>query len=380
MRKREGGRRENRSWRSVVKMIFSVKEEDYKLTKEIGKGASATVYKAIYLPLEKVVAVKCLDLERCNSNLEDIQREAQTMSLIDHPNLISAYCSFVVKHYLWVVMPFMTEGSCSHLMQIAYTEGFEEPIICSILKETLKALVYLHGEGHIHLDVKAGNILLDNSGTVKLGDFGVSAFMFDHGDRQRSRNSFVGTPCWMAPEILNRVNGYDFKADIWSFGITALELAHGHAPFSKEPLMKVLMRTLENAPPGLDYDRDKRFSKSFKHMVTSCLVKDPTKRPTAQKLLKHSFFKGEKHPEITVKKLLAGLVDRIQDDDDSQLSLRRMASIELEALSKNEYDQGISVWNFNVEDLNNHSSLVIHEDQEGHDESIEEDRNLKNWQ
>lgn len=76
------------------------------------------------------------------------------MSLIDHPNLISAYCSFVVKHYLWVVMPFMTEGSCSHLMQIAYTEGFEEPIICSILKETLKALVYLHGEGHIHLDVK----------------------------------------------------------------------------------------------------------------------------------------------------------------------------------------------------------------------------------
>ncbi|MBA0835231.1 hypothetical protein Goarm_007523 [Gossypium armourianum] len=127
---------------------------------------------------------------------DDIHREAQTMSLIDHPNVIWAYCSFVVDHNLWVVMPFMSEGSCLHLMKSAYPDGFEEPAIGSVLKETLKALDYLHRQGHIHRDVKAGNILLDNNGTVKLADFGVSACMFDAGDRQRSRNTFVGTPCW----------------------------------------------------------------------------------------------------------------------------------------------------------------------------------------
>lgn len=85
---------------------------------------------------------------------DDIRREAQTMSLIGHPNLIKAFCSFVVDHYLWVVMPFMAEGSCLHLMKISYPDGFEEAVIGSILKETLKALEYLHSHGHIHRDVK----------------------------------------------------------------------------------------------------------------------------------------------------------------------------------------------------------------------------------
>jgi serine/threonine protein kinase len=85
---------------------------------------------------------------------DDIRKEAQTMSLIDHPNVIRAYCSFVVDHNLWVIMPFMSEGSCLHLMKVAYPDGFEEPVIASILKETLKALEYLHRQGHIHRDVK----------------------------------------------------------------------------------------------------------------------------------------------------------------------------------------------------------------------------------
>lgn len=118
------------------------------------------------------------------------------MTLIDHPNVLRAYCSFAVEHSLWVVMPFMDEGSCLHLMKIAYSDGFEEDAIGSILKETLKALQYLHHHGHIHRDVKAGNILLDSSGAVKLADFGVAACLFDAVDRQRSRNTFVGTPCW----------------------------------------------------------------------------------------------------------------------------------------------------------------------------------------
>nr|GEV10480.1 serine/threonine-protein kinase BLUS1 isoform X1 [Tanacetum cinerariifolium] len=348
---------------------YSTNPNDYKLCEEVGYGASATVYRAIYLPNNDVIAVKSLDLERINSNLDDIRREAQTMSLIDHPNVIRAFCSFAVNQNLWVVMPFMAEGSCLHLMKTAYQDGFEESAIASILKETLKALEYLHRHGHIHRDVKAGNILLDTNGEIKLGDFGVSACMFDRGDRQRSRNTFVGTPCWMAPEVLQPGSGYDFKADIWSFGITALELAHGHAPFSKYPPMKVLLMTIQNAPPGLDYDRDKRFSKSFKEMVAMCLVKDQTKRPTAEKLLKLSFFKQAKPPEHSVKKLFADLpplwhrVKALQLKDAAQLALKKMPSAEQEAMSMSEYQRGVSAWNFDIQDLKFKASLMQDDDE-----------------
>ncbi|RCV42120.1 hypothetical protein SEVIR_9G189600v4 [Setaria viridis] len=347
---------------------FTVNPADYRLMEEVGYGAHAVVYRAIFLPRNEVVAVKCLDLDQLNNNIDEIQREAQIMSLIDHPNVIRAYCSFVVEHSLWVIMPFMTEGSCLHLMKISYQDGFDEPVIGSILKETLKALEYLHRQGQIHRDVKAGNILIDGAGVVKLGDFGVSACMFDRGDRQRSRNTFVGTPCWMAPEVLQPGTGYNFKADIWSFGITALELAHGHAPFSKYPPMKVLLMTLQNAPPGLDYERDKRFSKSFKEMVAMCLVKDQTKRPTAEKLLKHSFFKNAKPPDLTIKSILSDLpplwdrVKALQLKDAAQLALKKMPSSEQEALSLSEYQRGVSAWNFDIEDLKAQASL-IHDDE-----------------
>ncbi|XP_061352200.1 uncharacterized protein LOC133297137 isoform X2 [Gastrolobium bilobum] len=348
---------------------YSANPSDYKLLEEIGYGATATVYRAIYLPFNELVAIKCLDLDRCNTtNLDEVRRETQTMSLIDHPNVMKAHCSFGVERSLWVVMPFMDEGSCLHLMKIAYSDGFEEDVIGSILKETLKALEYLHRQGHIHRDVKAGNILLNSNGAVKLADFGVSACVFDNGDRQRSRNTFVGTPCWMAPEVLQPGSGYDSKADIWSFGITALELAHGHAPFSKYPPMKVLLMTIQNAPPGLDYDRDKKFSKSFKEMVAMCLVKDQTKRPSAEKLLKHSFFKNAKPPELSVKKLFADLpplwnrVKALQLKDAAQLALKKMPSAEQEAISQSEYQRGVSAWNFDLDDLKAQASSVNDDD------------------
>ncbi|XP_022721988.1 serine/threonine-protein kinase 3/4-like isoform X2 [Durio zibethinus] len=358
---------------------YSANPSDYKLLEEVDYGARATVYRAIYLPFNDVVAVKCLDLSGCNSNLDDIRRKAQKMSLIDHPNIIRVYCLFVVGHNLWVVMPFMSEGSCLHLMKIAYPAGFEESAIGSILKETLKALDYLHRQGHIHRDVKAGNILLDSNGTVKLADFGVSACMFDAGDRQRS--TFVGTPCWMAPEVLQPGSGYNSKADIWSFGITALELAHGHAPFSKYPPMKVLLMTIQNAPPGLDYDCDKKFSTSFKEMVAMCLVKDQRKRPTAEKLLKHSFFKHAKPPELYVKKLFADLpplwnrVKALQLKDAAQLAQKKMPLAEQEAISQSEYQRGVSAWNFNIEDFKAQAPLM--HDDDDIDECKDDDESMK---
>ncbi|KAJ7525388.1 hypothetical protein O6H91_17G048000 [Diphasiastrum complanatum] len=347
------------------KKAYPTIASDYKLLEEVGQGVSAIVYRALCVPFNnEVVAIKNLDLDKCNSNLDEIRREAQTMSLINHPNVVKAYCSFVVDRNLWVVMPYMAGGSCLHIMKAAFPDGFEEPVIATILKETLKALEYLHRQGHIHRDVKAGNILIDASGAVKLGDFGVSACLFDTGDRQRSRNTFVGTPCWMAPEVLEQVHGYDFKADIWSFGITALELAHGHAPFSKYPPMKVLLMTLQNAPPGLDYERDKRFSKSFKEMIAMCLVKDPAKRPTAEKLLKHSFFKGAKSCDYVARRILDNLpplwerVRTLKLADAARLAQKKMPYGEQEQRSQNEYKRGVSSWNFDVEDLKAQAAVI----------------------
>lgn len=343
---------------------YPLSSSDYKIYEEVGQGVSAIVYRALCIPFNEIVAIKVLDLEKCNSNLDEIRREAQTLSLTSHPNLLRAHCSFVANQNLWVVMPYMAGGSCLHIMKSVYPEGFEEVIIATILRDVLKALEYLHNHGHIHRDVKAGNILVDESGAVKLGDFGVSACMFDTGDRQRSRNTFVGTPCWMAPEVMEQLHGYDFKADIWSFGITALELAHGHAPFSKYPPMKVLLMTLQNAPPGLDYERDKRFSKSFKEMIAMCLVKDPTKRPSAERLLKHSFFKHARSNEYVARTLLDGLPplgDRLRAlklKEEDRLAQKKMPYGEKEERSQNEYKRGISAWNFDLEDLKSQAALI----------------------
>ncbi|KAM5550253.1 hypothetical protein ABKV19_025330 [Rosa sericea] len=362
---------------SSRKLHFPLDSSAYQILGEIGSGVSAVVYKALCPSVNSaVIAIKSIDLDRSRSDFDAFRRETKTMSLLSHPNILSAHCSFTVDRRLWVVMPFMSAGSIQSVISSSFPNGMSEPCIAVILKETLNALSYLHDQGHLHRDIKAGNILMDSDGSVKLADFGVSASVYEPNYLNSSSSSsktssfrltdVAGTPYWMAPEVVHSHNGYGCKADIWSLGITALELAHGGPPLSHLPPSKSLLLRITKrfnfsdyeTRGGTDKNKSKKFSKSFKDLVGLCLDQDPNKRPSAEKLLKHSFFKNCKGVDFLAKNLLNGLPsveerfrvlggvlsknEEDEDDDDDGSARERVRN------------RRISGWNFNEDGLDLH--------------------------
>ena len=250
----------------------------------LGAGAYGRVYRGMDRSTGAAVAIKIVELAMSTKALNAVQKEIHILSQVQCTFPTRTYDSFVVSMQLWIVMELCVGGSCAdHARQ----GRLHEAHIAVILRDVLRALVYLHAEDMVHRDIKAANVLLymDQHETgIRVADFGVAGRL--QQAHAKCERAFVGTPYWMSPEVIKQ-SSYNTKADIWSTGIMAIELAEGEPPYADLHPMKVLHLIPRNPPPQLS----PTYTSAFRDFVAQCLTRDPAKRPTAAALLKHKFIR-----------------------------------------------------------------------------------------
>jgi len=275
----------------------------FTLQEMLGKGSYGHVYKAVGIVgtyAGRTVAIKIISLD-VKEALDDVRAEIEILAECHHPNIVNYLGSYYKDGNLWIVMEYCGGGSISQICRQMGT-SLTENQIALVCRETLKGLQYFHQQKKIHRDIKGGNILLTDSGEVKLADFGVSAKLMNTFSK---RNTFAGTPYWMAPEIIENNSTYNSKADIWSLGITAIEMAETVPPYADIHPMRVLFMIPNEPAPKL---RDSHWSLVFVDFVSKCLVKNQKDRPSAEELLQHRFVTNCKN-----KAILEDLVEKAKD-------------------------------------------------------------------
>ncbi|XP_040891734.1 STE20-like kinase b [Toxotes jaculatrix] len=261
-------------------------EEIWDIIGELGDGAFGKVFKAQNKQTGILAAAKVIDT-KSEEELEDYMVEIDILASCDHQNIVKLLDAFYYESKLWILIEFCAGGAVDAVM-LELERSLTEPQIRVVCRQTLQALVYLHDSKIIHRDLKAGNILLTLDGDVKLADFGVSA---KNTKTLQRRDSFIGTPYWMAPEVVmcetSKDRPYDYKADIWSLGVTLIELAQIEPPNHEMNPMRVLLKIAKSDPPTLM--QPSRWSPEFSDFLKRCLDKNVDNRWNATQLLQHSF-------------------------------------------------------------------------------------------
>eukprot|EP00066_Takifugu_rubripes_P017756 XP_011607022.1 PREDICTED: mitogen-activated protein kinase kinase kinase kinase 5-like [Takifugu rubripes] len=309
-------------------------QDDFEILLRVGGGTYGDVYKARNKQNGELAAIKVIKMEP-EDDFSIIQQEIVIVKSCKHPNIVAYYGSYIRANKLWICMEFCGGGSLQDVYHV--TGPLSEPQIAYISREMLQGLDYLHAQKKIHRDIKGANVLLNDQGEVKLADFGISAQITATLAR---RMSFIGTPYWMAPEVaaVEIKGGYNELCDIWSVGITAIELAELQPPlFDVHPLRVLFLMSKSGYQPPKLKDKSK-WSAHFYNFVKSMLVRNPKKRPNAAKMLGHVFLTQQcLNRELTLdllekfhnpEKIRTCLVT---DDDDMELmapkSLKRIQSV-----------------------------------------------------
>uniref|UniRef100_A0A8C2DM27 non-specific serine/threonine protein kinase n=1 Tax=Cyprinus carpio TaxID=7962 RepID=A0A8C2DM27_CYPCA len=301
----------------IAELFF--KEDPEKLftdLREIGHGSFGAVYFARDVRTAEVVAIKKMSYsgKQTNEKWQDIIKEVKFLQRIQHPNSIEYKGCYLREHTAWLVMEYCL-GSASDLLEV-HKKPLQEIEIAAITHGALQGLAYLHSHNMIHRDIKAGNILLTEPGQVKLADFGSASIA-------SPANSFVGTPYWMAPEVILAMDEgqYEGKVDIWSLGITCIELAERKPPLFNMNAMSALYHIAQNESPML---QSSEWTDYFRNFVDSCLQKLPQDRPHSEDLLQHAFVLRER-PESVLIDLILRTKDAVRELDN--LQYRKMKKI-----------------------------------------------------
>ncbi|XP_010161919.1 serine/threonine-protein kinase TAO3 [Antrostomus carolinensis] len=283
---------------------------------EIGHGSFGAVYFATNSHTNEVVAVKKMSYsgKQTNEKWQDIIKEVKFLQQLKHPNTIEYKGCYLKEHTAWLVMEYCL-GSASDLLEV-HKKPLQEVEIAAITHGALQGLAYLHSHCKIHRDIKAGNILLTEPGQVKLADFGSASIV-------SPANSFVGTPYWMAPEVILAMDEgqYDGKVDVWSLGITCIELAERKPPLFNMNAMSALYHIAQNDSPTL---QSNEWSDSFRGFVDYCLQKIPQERPSSTDLLRHDFVRRDRPPRVLID-LIQRTKDAVRELDN--LQYRKMKKI-----------------------------------------------------